>query len=410
MIKGRAYVAISARYQGSQLYISNDYGKSWEPTTRFIGTHPLTVRAAIKSPNRVFVTDWNWIRTSDNGGLSFDGVPTGQEMSCGMSVAFGNPFEIFFGVYDFGARASYNGGYSWRNINPGGRPEINYGYWLGYCLATDTRTSPTVVYLATSGRKHHIFKSYDAARSWVYLKRNGKRIEGDYVAVHPANPDTIFVKTRKGTWLISSDGGKSWRDIGKWDRMKGAIGKAKTLFAVKDKKFYASNNLGKSWDVLYKDKPVGYRFAVNPKNGNEIMIATSRDILVSADSGKSWKSIGKSLGANSHLAFGYFGRIFVGTGWSPTHLGSVKRSGFDIRMTDNSGKTWKTLIGCDFVGYELFDKPSAYRGETASKKDVFDGACCYIQGIFPDPYHPGRIFVPSSGNSLFVAEPVSMVK
>ena len=134
------------------------------------------------------------------------------------------------------------------------------------------------------------------------------------------------------------------------------------------------------------------------------MIATPGDILLSADGGKHWRRIGESLGADSHLAFGYFGRVFVATGWSPAKLGLVKRSRFDIRMSPDRGRTWKTLLGCPFVGYELFDRPGAFRGETAKKRDIFDGGCCYIQGIFPDPHHPGRIFVPSSGNSLFVAQ------
>ncbi len=409
---GLAYASIASA-NPVQLLVSTDYGVSWTARTNRIGSTPvLTVKAAVNSPDRVISTDWNWMRISDDEGVAFDLLPVGQEMAAGTSVAFGNSSEIFFGVYDFGSRLSNDGGKSWQHSSPSPGTITNGSagwYVVGNAFATDTRVSPTVVYHAAGGAADAVFKSYDGGHTWGFLRRNGANIEGNYIATHPANLDRILVRLSAGGWIISSDGGSSWADItGSWDMIKGTPGQAGTLIAVDaDGKLYKSVDLGQSWSVLYQDVPVGSRFAINPNNGDEMMVATDLDILRSTDGGQSWNRIGESLEADSFLAFGYYGQLFVGKGWSPAGLGLVARKLFDIRVSSDGGATWNTLMGCPFVGYEGFDNHSIYRGETAKVQDVFDGGSCQIQGIFPDPYTPGRIFIPSSGNTLFVADLLS---
>jgi photosystem II stability/assembly factor-like uncharacterized protein len=67
------------------------------------------------------------------------------------------------------------------------------------------------------GSNSLLIRSDDAGDSWQVLETGFPEINRDFpgsIAISPENPDHIFVATRKGQVLESTDSGGSWRDLG----------------------------------------------------------------------------------------------------------------------------------------------------------------------------------------------------
>lgn len=87
-------------------------------------------------------------------------------------------------------------------------------------------TNPDILYSALArgpanrwtgpeGADGALIKSSDGGSSWQALDA-GAKVSAHYaaaIAIHPSNPDRVYVSTRKGELFESRDGGTTWSDL-----------------------------------------------------------------------------------------------------------------------------------------------------------------------------------------------------
>lgn len=67
-------------------------------------------------------------------------------------------------------------------------------------------TDPKIMF---AGLREGAFKSTDGGESWKKLNTAPKDVAA--IAIHPSNPEVVFLGTAAGKILKSTDGGKTWR-------------------------------------------------------------------------------------------------------------------------------------------------------------------------------------------------------
>jgi photosystem II stability/assembly factor-like uncharacterized protein len=67
-------------------------------------------------------------------------------------------------------------------------------------------TEPKIMF---AGLREGAFKSTDGGQSWKRLTAAPKEVAA--IAIHPTNPDVIFLGTAPGKIFKSTDGGQTWR-------------------------------------------------------------------------------------------------------------------------------------------------------------------------------------------------------
>ncbi|HSR51164.1 MAG TPA: hypothetical protein VLV83_10080 [Acidobacteriota bacterium] len=164
---------------------------------------------------------------------------------------------------------------------------------------------PDTVFLGTSDSQ--IFKSLDAGQSWHRLRPGlpQRHLVVDNLHFHPSDPDTLYVgawetKSDYGALFVTHDGGSSWQEI--------ALGQYQMSIRA---------------------------IAVAPSDPRVIALGISEGVILSADAGSTWRRVTRgyrSLYNVESLAFdpGDEQILYVGTwrrGWK----------------TMDGGKTWKPM-------------------------------------------------------------------
>jgi len=179
---------------------------------------------------------------------------------------------------------------------------------------------PGTGFHAVKGDPGNSFKLYSATTeglqisengglSWRPLEVAGRHEEVFALALHPSNPNTVFVGRRDGLWK-SPDGGKSWNSLPSPPSVPLAVAVAKsqpnTLYlATARNGIHKSTDGGYQWLAINNGLPearAGGRpeeirtLAVNPLNSNVSYAAVSRQgIYRTTDGGKSWHQFNQGL-------------------------------------------------------------------------------------------------------------------
>jgi len=130
-----------------------------------------------------------------------------------------------------------------------------------------------------------------------------------------------------GTMCLSTDGGASWKDIGKGFKGVGIFG-AQTLVATKEKEdgIFRSTDGGENWAKVSDLKPAGLAMRVYKGAG---YWTSDSGLLVSKDKGATWSVLGTPIKA---FQGPYFGK-------DDSHIVVVTKEGF--QETRDGAKTWK---------------------------------------------------------------------
>lgn len=188
--------------------------------------------------------------------------------------------RIVIGVSCGGAWVSEDGGVTWRLGGSGMRaeymppgqeyePNSQDPHLIAQC-----RANPDVLWV-----QHHngIFRSTDAAASWIEITGVQPSVFGFPVAVHPHDPDTAwFVPAIKDEKRIPADG---------------------RVVVTR------TRNGGRSFEVLSKGLPqehaydLVYRHALDVDESGERLVfgSTTGSVWVSEDSGENWSTISTNL-------------------------------------------------------------------------------------------------------------------
>lgn len=163
-----------------------------------------------------------------------------------------------------------------------------------YCIA-QSRSNSAVLYCGTEPGE--VFKSTDGGNNWTcvslgYFLGNGV----SSVAIHPTNPDIVFVGGNVGVFR-SMDGGQTWERVltqTGWGVHELLVHPtdAQLVFAATDNGFFRSTNGGSDWGQLYAEKT--YDVKCNAANAAEMYLVKNNPALVvcefyrSTDSGATW--------------------------------------------------------------------------------------------------------------------------
>lgn len=273
----------------------------------------------------------------------------------------GRPNEFYFGSVNGGVWKSIDAGRVWVPVFDS-QPVASIG-----ALAV-AASSPDVVYVGSGestlrdsvGYGNGIYRSSDAGKTWSHLGLDETQHIGK-IAVHPKNPDVLFVAAighlyaanpDRGVYR-SKDGGRSWQKVLFKDDNTGAVDVA--IDPHNPKVVYAC-----LWNTR---RPPWYSYA--PSNG------PGGGLFKSTDGGTSWKQLTAGL---------------------PT--GNIGRSG--IAVAPSNSKRLYAVIDC------LPDQGGCFRSDDAgatwsklSSDTALWGRGWYFEKLAVDPRNPDIVYVPN---------------
>jgi hypothetical protein len=187
--------------------VSSDGGATWSPRSlqAQVDFHAMTVAPS----NGDVVYGWNGagqagLYVSGDGGASWETISGGVLEQAGgalsLAVRPDNPAEVWAGTQT-GLLASRDAGQSWEPVLPGAVTAV----------AFDPADADRVVAYAADG--DGLVESRDAGQTWTEL---GLVVEGDaagHIAIHPEDPQTLYVGTYGEGLQRTTDGGDTWETL-----------------------------------------------------------------------------------------------------------------------------------------------------------------------------------------------------
>lgn len=148
---------------------------------------------------------------------SDDGGDTWQHLSLGGIVRRVDPILfhptdaniVMAGTHHQGFFKSYNGGGSWVSMSIGMAPQRRTSYY-GAVLISGLAAAPSNINVLYTGSDNSNWKSTDGGLSW---REMGKSLTCPFArafAVHPTDPDIVYAGTNVGVYK-STDGGETWK-------------------------------------------------------------------------------------------------------------------------------------------------------------------------------------------------------
>lgn len=196
----------------------------------------------------------------------------------------GDPSKLWLGISAAGVFASEDGGESWerRTRRANTKPEVadhpaaGTADETGYCVHNMVRAEGDLLY---QQNHHGVYRSPDGGRSWQDITRGLPSTFGFPVAVHPHDPQTLWVFPLNGdtqgrfppdasaaVWM-SCDGGDSWQ------AQRSGLPAENCFFTVLRQAMATDRN-----------DPAGVYFGTN-----------SGSVFASTDEGRNWNEIARHL-------------------------------------------------------------------------------------------------------------------
>lgn len=337
------FVAAHRHKNPGGFFKTTDGGETWSEAKELKteALHSLTQSA--KNPDMLLAGTNNGIYRSDNSGESWDKLPTEQVEGLvnveSLAVDPRNADVIYAGTW-FLPYKSTDGGKTWKSIKTGMIEDSDV-----FAIDIDPRNPNHVIASACSG----IYDSQDSGETWRKIQgipstsrrtrailqhpslsgvifagttegfwrstNNGaswnvitsKQLEINSIAVHPKNPQDVYIGTNNYGVMISHDGGKTFAQSNAGfsarlaylivpDREKsGRLYAATINTATGGGFFYVSTDNGETWLPSMRNMPsplISYSLLQDQSDANKIYLATNMGIYLSPDRGVSWEVIG----------------------------------------------------------------------------------------------------------------------
>ncbi|MCX6357192.1 MAG: YCF48-related protein [Candidatus Aureabacteria bacterium] len=170
-------------------------------------------------------------------------------------------------------------------------------------LVIDPANSPRIFAGAADG----LYMCRDGGKTWT--KVNGA--SGGQVrtaldcAIDPSNPDMVYAATLDSALLKSTDGGKSWKEMGVADEKtitSVAVSPldSNIIYAGTATGMYKTKDAGVSWNKVFSEPKAIESIAIDGVNPEVIYLGAADGLYKSADGGASWKQAATdSIGAGA---------------------------------------------------------------------------------------------------------------
>lgn len=281
------------------VWISNNSGDTWEKIKS--DSMPVNIDSLAMDPRNtktIYAGTWYRPFKSTDGGNSWHLINKGMiDDSDVFAITVNNKNPDYLvasacsGIYE-----SYNAGESWAKIQ--GIPS----------QARRTRdilqhpSRPGTIYAATT---EGFWMSTNSGKSWAMTTQ--RDLEINSIAVHPDNPDKVYIGTNNYGVMVSNDGGKNFTQT------NGNFSSRFTYSITSDveipTRLYAttintatgggfifiSDDSGATWRPSIKNfdtnRTITYSLVQDKITPNNIYLATNFGIFQSTDRGVSWKQI-----------------------------------------------------------------------------------------------------------------------
>ena len=356
---------------GDGIYKSTDAGRTWTHLGLRDGQQIPQIIVDPRNPDRVFAAVLGHpygpnaergIYRSTDGGLNFERVLYKDENTGGSELAFdpSNPDIVYAGLWESrqgpwenaawsgpggGLFKSTDGGTTWRKLEPAA-PDAAIQVNLGIAPSNPRRIYAVIALARGTG----LFRSDDGGETWARASdnRTASRIGGGdlpRIAVHPADPDTVFVVSTV-SWK-STDGGRTFKAF------KGAPG-------------------GDDYQNLW----------INPTNGDVILYASDQGAVITVNGGETWSSwYNQPTAQLYHVAADNAFPYRLYSGQQESGSAGVSSRGDDGQITF---RDWRP-VGVDEYGYaapDPLDPDVVYGGRSVTRWDRRTGQ---VQNVGPKP-------------------------
>lgn len=347
------YVATHRHKDPGGFFKSTDGGLTWKdaPELRNEALHSMTQSES--NPNILLVGTINGIFRSADSGETWSPLPTAALAAAAAQMRGSNEVDveslaidprnsnvIYAGTWWLPYKST-DGGQTWKIIKKGMIEDSDI-----FAINIDPRNADHVIASACSG----IYETRDAGENWAKVQgipsqsrrtrailqhpsmagvvfagttegfwRSGsggannswmvttsRQLEINSIAVHPRNPNMVFIGTNNYGVMVSNDGGKNFvpSNTGFSGRFVDAIvtdrENANRVYASTINTttgggfFFVSNDGGGSWQPSMRNMPprlIGYSILQDERDANVIYLGTNLGVYKSADRGVSWAPI-----------------------------------------------------------------------------------------------------------------------
>ncbi len=163
-------------------------------------------------------------------------------------------------------------------------------------------TNPNIVYVSAS---HGVLKTRDGGSTWSTISEGLEYSDVRAFAIDPTAPSTIYAGTFANAIYKSADGGQLWRpaNIGMKEHVSVVNALAmyppnpQIIYAATTVGPYRSNNGGESWEETVHGMESVYTVAIafDPRFSEVVYAGTSGGMYKSRDRGARWERINQGL-------------------------------------------------------------------------------------------------------------------
>lgn len=284
------------------IFRSNDAGETWTPlpTTNTPGlVHVESLAIDPRSSNIIYAGTWYLPFKSTDGGRTWRSIKSGiidDSDIFAINIDPRNPNHIIAsacsGIYD-----TRDAGESWHKVQ--GIPS----------QSRRTRAilqHPSIPGLVLAGTTEGFWRSAKGGDNNSWMVTTSRQLEINSIAVHPRNPNTIYIGTNNYGVMVSNDGGKNFipSNNGFSGRFVNTILPdreiANRVYATTINTttgggfFFVSTDGGESWLPSMRNMPprlIGYSILQDELDGNTIYLGTNLGMYRSTDRGVSWAPV-----------------------------------------------------------------------------------------------------------------------
>lgn len=281
---------------------SRDAGDHWEQLNTSATPGLINIESLAVDPrdaNVIYAGTWYLPYKSTDGGETWNITKTGiidDSDIFAIEIDDRNPDHIIAsacsGIYE-----TRNAGGNWRKVN--GIPSQSRR--TRSILQNPGR--PDTIYAGTT---EGFWMSTNGGADWK-VTTSRQIFEVNTIAVHPSNPDVVYIGTNNYGVMVSRDGGRNFAPSNGGysgrrayavvpDREKpGRVYAATINTATGGGYFYVSNDAGETWQLSARNLPprlIAYTILQDARDGNVIYLGTNYGLYRSSDRGASWLPLG----------------------------------------------------------------------------------------------------------------------
>jgi photosystem II stability/assembly factor-like uncharacterized protein len=338
------YVATHRHKDPGGFFKSSDGGLTWResPELRNEAVHSLT--QSERDPNILIAGTFNGIFKSLDSGETWTPLPTastpGLQHVESLAIDPRDANTIYAGTWYLPYKST-DGGKTWRiikngiiddsdifaiNIDPRNANHIIASACSGIYETRDAGESwhkvqgipsqsrrtrailqhPTIPGLVFAGTTEGFWRSAKGGENNSWMVTTSRQLEINSIAVHPQNPDTVYIGTNNYGVMVSTDGGRNFvpTNNGFSSRFVNSIlpdrEVAGRVYATTINTttgggfFFVSSDSGASWQPSIRNVPprlIGYSVFQDERDGNLIYLGTNLGLYRSNDRGASWAPV-----------------------------------------------------------------------------------------------------------------------